>query len=117
MRACLPMPAAARFHGPGEIHNREMKANPPGAHPARDTSIVNPAKLSARLADDVCMNCHQGGHTRVLQPGKDYMDFRPGMSLDTVSASFKLPLEREQREEANQAQILPPVRGSLEMPS
>ena len=104
-------------HGPGELHNREMKANPRGAHPGPDTSIVNPAKLPARLADDVCMNCHQGGHTRVLQPGKDYIDFRPGMPLDTISAIFKLPLKREQREEADRAQISPPVRGSLEMPS
>ncbi len=104
-------------HGPGQIHNREMKLRKPGARTGLDTSIVNPARLPARLADDVCMNCHQGGHTRVLQPGKDYMDFRPGTPLDTISAIFKLPLKREQREEADRATVLPPVRGSLEMPS
>jgi hypothetical protein len=103
-------------HGPGSLHSREATQH--ALHPKEpDTSIVNPARLPPRLADDVCMNCHQGGHTRVLQPGKDYLDFRPGTPLDTVAAAFKLPLRAEQREEANQAQVGPPVRGSLEMPS
>ena len=105
-------------HGPGSLHNREMRARRgAGKSAALDTSIVNPAKLDARLSDDVCMNCHQGGHTRILQPGKDFMDFRPGTPLSQVSAIFKLPLKREQREEADRAQVLPPVRGSVEMPS
>jgi hypothetical protein len=77
---------------------------------------VNPSKLTQRLANDVCMNCHQGGHTRVLQPGKDYTDFRPGTPLDKVAAIFKVPLKKEEREEADKAQVLAPVRGSLEMP-
>ena len=101
-------------HGPGELHVRvRREAN----GKVQGLSIVNPAKLPPRLADDVCMNCHQGGHTRVLQPGKDYLDFRPGTPLNTVVAIFKLPLEKEQREEADRAQLLPPVRGSVEMPS
>jgi hypothetical protein len=100
-------------HGPASIHIREA-----GRRRATiDTSIVNPAKLDRRLANDVCMNCHQGGHTRVLQPGKDYTDFRPGTPLDAVSAIFKVPLKKEEREEADKAQVLAPVRGSLEMPS
>jgi hypothetical protein len=105
-------------HGPGTIHNREAKQRRMRlSRGAIDTSIVNPEKLPARLSDDVCMNCHQGGETRILQPGKDYLDFRPGNPLDEVSAIFKTPLKEEQREEADKAQILPPVRGSLEMPS
>jgi len=30
-----------------------------------DTSIVNPAHLSPRLADDICKECHQQGDTQV----------------------------------------------------
>jgi hypothetical protein len=36
------------------------------------------------------MNCHQGGDTRVLQPGKDYTDFRPGTWLNDTLAIFRL---------------------------
>jgi hypothetical protein len=105
-------------HGPGSIHIREVaRRRTPLTRGAIDTSIVNPAKLTQRLANDVCMNCHQGGHTRVLQPGKDYTDFRPGTPLDHVAAIFKVPLKKEEREEADKAQVLAPVRGSLEMPA
>jgi hypothetical protein len=105
-------------HGPGALHVGEAKQRrAPLPRGAVDDSIVNPEKLPARLSDDVCMNCHQGGDTRILQPGRDYMDFRPGTPLDEVSAIFKVPLRPEQREEADKAQVLSPVRGSLEMPS
>ncbi len=103
-------------HGPGQLHEQEL-AKRGGRHSDQvDTSIVNPVRLSPRLADDICMNCHQGGHTRVLQPGKDYMDFRPGTPLYQTVAVFKLPLKPEQREEANRLETLPPVRGSLATP-
>jgi hypothetical protein len=68
-------------HGPGGSHA--------AAHGAVK-SIVNPAKLTARLAEQICMNCHQGGDTRVLQPGKDYLDFRPGTWLNDTLSIFKL---------------------------
>jgi hypothetical protein len=68
-------------HGPGAAHV---------ARPVRST-IVNPARLSAHLADDVCMYCHQGGDARVLQPGKHYADFHPGEALNETLAIFKLP--------------------------
>jgi hypothetical protein len=102
-------------HGPGELHNKQFRSGAKITVP--DPTIVNPARLGPRLADDVCMNCHQGGHTRILQPGKGVMDFRPGIPLNQISAIFKLPLKKEQAEEANRAQVEPPVRGSVEMPS
>src|SRR5205085_11594776 len=37
------------------------------------------------------MNCHQGGDARVLQPGKSYLDFRPGQWLIETVAIFKIP--------------------------
>ncbi len=73
-------------HGPGGLH-----ASARGAASA----IVNPAKLPARLAEDICMNCHQGGDTRVLAPGKDYSDFRPGTPLRDTLAVFRIPLKKE----------------------
>lgn len=68
-------------HGPGEQH---VKSSGHG-------SIVNPAKLPNRLAEEICMNCHQRGDTRILQPGKTFADFRPGEWLVDTLAIFKVP--------------------------
>jgi hypothetical protein len=68
-------------HGPGEFHARE---------PTRRGSIVDPAKLAPRLAENICLNCHQGGDARVLQPGKSDLDFRPGQWLIDTVAIFKV---------------------------
>lgn len=72
-------------HGPGTAHV---------ARPVRG-NIVNPARLDKRRADDICMYCHQGGDTRVLQPGKHYSDFKPGEPLNRTIAIFKLPARKE----------------------
>ena len=81
-------------HGPGQLHVEERtKGAPLSGRP--DTTIVNPANLSGWLADNICMNCHQGGDTRVLQPGRDFYDFRPGTALDRTVAIFALPLSRD----------------------
>ena len=56
-------------HGPGMLHvEQRHKAAP--LEGSSDPSIVNPAKLSPRLANEVCMSCHEGGDDRVPQPGK-----------------------------------------------
>jgi hypothetical protein len=39
------------------------------------------------------MYCHQGGDTRVLQPGRHYSDFKPGKPLNQTLAIFKLPAQ------------------------
>lgn len=69
-------------HGPGREHVRRGGAK---------AAIVNPARLPAARAEDICMNCHQGGDTRVLQPGKTALDFRPGQVLNDTVAIFKIP--------------------------
>ena len=69
-------------HGPGAAHV---------ASRGSAKLIVNPARLPPRLAEQICMNCHQGGDTRVLQPGKEYSDFRPGDWLNDTLAIFKIP--------------------------
>jgi len=80
-------------HGPGQKHVSEMlRAEPSGGGSA---TIVNPTKLSHWLADNICMSCHQIGDARVLQPDKDYRDFRPGTALKDTLAILTVPPSRE----------------------
>ncbi|MFN0107072.1 MAG: tetratricopeptide repeat protein [Bryobacteraceae bacterium] len=67
-------------HGPGKAHIAAGGAK---------RNIVNPARLSIPLADDICRKCHQGGDARVLLPGKTEADFRPGKPLGDVLGIFK----------------------------
>jgi predicted negative regulator of RcsB-dependent stress response len=78
-------------HGPGALHVRERQDHP-SAHPGVDTSIVNPKYLTAQLADDTCMYCHELGEARVPQPGKTFQDYRPGLPLLRTVAIFKSKL-------------------------
>ncbi len=77
-------------HGPGELHVRERLAGVSVS--GADTAIVNPARLSPALANDICMPCHQAGDARVLMPGKTMLDFRPGTPLAGTLAIFQIPL-------------------------
>ncbi|MCI0660464.1 MAG: hypothetical protein L0220_05265, partial [Acidobacteria bacterium] len=47
-------------HGPGALHVQERRKGL-RVSPVGDTSIVNPRRLPAWLADNICMNCHQRG--------------------------------------------------------
>jgi len=78
-----------------------MMQNPRRNSSRVDTSIVNPAKLSPNLADDICMYCHQGAEARIRQPGRNYLDFRPGTHLYETLALFKRPVNEAQRAEAD----------------
>ena len=71
-------------HGPGGAHAHD---------PKRRGVIVNPAKLTPRLAENICMACHQRGDARVLQPGKTYQDFQPGQWLIETVAILKVPAQ------------------------
>ncbi len=77
-------------HGPGSAHIVAMNAGrawPPG----KDPSIVNPEHLTAARSDDICMSCHQTGDARAFEPGKSYLDFRPGKPLNRVLAILMVP--------------------------
>jgi hypothetical protein len=105
-------------HGPGALHEQEMRAKKGrvlGPNEV-DTTIVNPAKLSPRLADDLCQECHQAGDAVVLYPGKTVMDYRPGTPLAETMAIVKRPIKPQQRAEADRLERNPPIRGSLEEP-
>ena len=52
-----------------------------------DYSIVNPKKLSLELQFQICMRCHLQGNT-VLEEGKSFKDFKPGMELSDIMTIF-----------------------------
>ncbi len=79
-----------RCHGPGAIHVEQRRQEAP-FDGSIDFSIVNPRKLRPEIRDDVCAQCHFAGDARVLQPGKNYLDFRPGTPLGEVVAIFSVP--------------------------
>jgi hypothetical protein len=79
-------------HGPGETHIVEMQLDP---SQGAGHSIVNPAKLTPWLADNICMSCHQAGDARIFKPGKDYSQFRPGSALEGTLSILMVPLRRE----------------------
>ena len=78
-----------RCHGPGAIHAEQRKQNAPLKGPV-DFSIVNPERLRPEVRDDVCAQCHFSGDARVLQPGKNYLDFRSGTPLGDVVDIFSV---------------------------
>jgi hypothetical protein len=78
-----------RCHGPGALHAEQRKQDAPRNGPL-DFSIVNPERLPAEVRDDVCAQCHFAGDARVLQPGKNYLDFRPGTALGDVVDIFSV---------------------------
>lgn len=79
-----------RCHGPGAIHVKQRKEGAPLEGPI-DHAIVNPATMPAEIRDDVCAQCHFLGDARVLRPGKNSLDFRPGTPLNNVVAIFSVP--------------------------
>lgn len=81
-------------HGPGALHVEERRQAEPLTGNV-DRSIVNPADLPGWLADNICMNCHQGAEVRALMPGKKFTDFRPGMPLSQTFAIFAPPFRRD----------------------
>lgn len=77
-----------RCHGPGSIHQQQKLAGLiVDVKQEIDYSIVNPAKLDIDRQMDVCQRCHVQGNA-VLQPGKSFLDFKPGMHLSEVMNVF-----------------------------
>lgn len=77
-----------RCHGPGEIHVKEKLAgNIVDTSRFADNTIVNPKRLPRHLLMDLCQRCHLQG-VAVLNEGKTFFDFKPGMELDSVFNVF-----------------------------
>lgn len=77
-----------RCHGPGSLHVQEKEAgNIVDTSKAPDYTIVNPRRLSTDLQNNICQRCHLQG-IAVLNDGKTFFDFRPGMKLSEVMNVF-----------------------------
>ena len=66
-----------RCHGPGAAH-------------ANGGAIVNPAKLPAKLRDQVCMQCHLEGNAAIERAGMHIYDYQPGDDLSEYVRYFVL---------------------------
>lgn len=77
-----------RCHGPGSLHVQEKQAGHiVDTSKGPDYTIVNPRRLSTELQNNVCQRCHLQGIT-VLNDGKTFFDFHPGMKLSEVMNVF-----------------------------
>ncbi len=77
-----------RCHGPGSYHvNQKQLGILVDTAKTIDYSIVNPAKLPVDLQFDICQRCHIQGNA-VLNDGKSFFDFKPGMRLSEVMNVF-----------------------------
>ena len=103
-------------HGPGVLHLGQLRHHPGAVSGNVNPTIVDPAKLPPRLADDICLKCHEGWAARVLQPGKTELDFRPGTPLYDTVALFKVPVTPDRRAELDRLETLPPVKGTISTP-
>lgn len=77
-----------RCHGPGSLHVAEKQAGHiVDTSKIPDYTIVNPRRLSTDLQNNICQRCHLQG-VAVLNDGKSFFDFRPGMHLSEVMNVF-----------------------------
>ncbi|MBS1652326.1 MAG: tetratricopeptide repeat protein [Bacteroidetes bacterium] len=77
-----------RCHGPGSIHvAQRSRGSKIDTSKYIDYSIVNPAKLPIDLQFDICQRCHLQGNA-ILQEGKSFYDFKPGMPLSNFISVF-----------------------------
>ena len=77
-----------RCHGPGSLHKEKILSG--DITPTKsdtDYSIVNPSKLSVEKQISLCQRCHLQGNA-VLEEGKTFYDFKPGMDLNDVFTVF-----------------------------
>ncbi|MBI1224786.1 MAG: tetratricopeptide repeat protein [Bacteroidetes bacterium] len=73
-----------RCHGPGKLHVEEkVRGIKVDTSQQADYSIVNPRRLPRDLQMDLCQRCHLQG-VAVLNEGKSFFDFKPGMKLSEV---------------------------------
>jgi hypothetical protein len=82
-------------HGPGALH-RDLRASKKGVPVEEDLTIVNPAKLSRSLQEDICAFCHLNGQVAIWLRGRERTDFRPGLPLSDFRVHYRFEPESEQ---------------------
>ncbi len=77
-----------RCHGPGSLHVQDKTTGHiVDTSKGPDYSIVNPRRLPTDKQNNICQRCHLQG-VAVLNDGKTFFDFRPGMDLSEVEHVF-----------------------------
>jgi hypothetical protein len=77
-----------RCHGPGSLHvAAKQSGDIVDTSKGPDYTIVNPRRLSTDLQNNICQRCHLQGIS-VLNDGKSFYDFHPGMHLSEVMNVF-----------------------------
>jgi Tfp pilus assembly protein PilF len=77
-----------RCHGPGSLHVADKQAGKiVDTSKSPDYTIINPRRLTTDLQNNICQRCHLQG-IAVLNDGKNFFDFRPGMQLREVMNIF-----------------------------
>lgn len=77
-----------RCHGPGEKHVSQQR-NGGGSGSEGDQTIVNPARLSREISEDVCAQCHLHGDVQATVRGRRPDDYRPGLPLSEYRLEFR----------------------------
>jgi hypothetical protein len=85
-----------RCHGPGDEHARHPSAK----------NIVNPANLPQAARNSICEQCHLEGEVRLLNPGKRWLDFRPGDSFEVTAVTYLASKNRGPAHAVSQAEQL-----------
>jgi hypothetical protein len=75
-----------KCHGPGQLHVTERQQGQPLA--GIDRTIVNPARLSAYLANDICIFCHEAVTREFSNPAKAFWIFGRELRWITPSPSL-----------------------------
>jgi tetratricopeptide (TPR) repeat protein len=78
-----------RCHGPGEAHVQSQIAGQPADNEAQP-AIVNPRRLSRKLAEAVCQQCHLQGDIHIGGRHVRAADFRPGEPLEKFGTVYRL---------------------------
>jgi hypothetical protein len=77
-----------RCHGPGSLHvEQKLAGKIVDTSKGPDYTIVNPRRLPTELQNNLCQRCHLQGIS-VLNDGKSFFDFHPGMKLSEVMNVF-----------------------------
>ncbi|MBX3451640.1 MAG: hypothetical protein KF777_18915 [Planctomycetaceae bacterium] len=78
-----------RCHGPGELHDAKHSEKKPGVSSGElDDTIVNPARLSRELQEEICGQCHFHTGATIELRGRSLLDFRPGQQLADFCAHY-----------------------------